>query len=453
MIRRFRVFNMFLILLFAFVSASLFFAQTRNRPATQPAASDFKVTYKVTMGGAGGGQTTESTTMIKGPRERSETHLAAGFDQVNILQCDLKRTIQISDSARKYIITPIESGDTPVTANAVGANTSVARRGGIVTYTTSAVDTVERKEMFGFTARHVKSTTAIESSPDACSQVKQRTELDGWYIDLTVALDCQLGHPPAMPERSPRPGGCQDKMRFRRTGTARTGYPLIETMTMYGEGGQVSFTTTKEVVELSREPLDSALFDIPAGYSQASSMQELYGMPSMAQMMAGGPQGETGNTGSSRSNSAETKKPGTIRIGVVQINNKAGKPIPLDSLRARLLAQIESAGLEAVLLNGLSQMEAEAEAMTKQCDFILLTDLATLKTSKLGGMFGRVTGVEGVAKTESKVEFKLFAVGESSPRLQSSATAKEDGEEASAGTAIDAEARAVSSEARKKGRG
>ena len=64
--------------------------------------------------------------------------------------------------------------------------------------------------------------------------------------------------------------------------------------------------------------------------------------------------------------------------------------------------------------------------------------------------FGRVAGVGGVGKTDSKVEFKLFAVNETSPRLQSAATAKEEGDEASAGTAIDQEARMVSTEVRKK---
>jgi hypothetical protein len=68
-------------------------------------------------------------------------------------------------------------------------------------------------------------------------------------------------------------------------------------------------------------------------------------------------------------------------------------------------------------------------------------------------MFGRVTGMDGIDKTEARVDFRLFAVGESSPRLQSSATAKEEGDEASAGTAIDTEAGKVSTEVRKQGRG
>ena len=94
-------------------------------------------------------------------------------------------------------------------------------------------------------------------------------------------------------------------------------------------------------------------------------------------------------------------------------------------------------------------MEADVEAKAKQCDFILYTDVAALKMNKLGGMFGSIAGVGGGAKTEAKLEFRLFAVGETSPRLKSTASAKEEGEENSAGAAIDTEARMVSAEVKK----
>ena len=146
-----------------------------------------------------------------------------------------------------------------------------------MTYTMSAVDTGERKEMFGFTARHVKSTTVIQSSPDACNPVNQKMEIDGWYIDLNIGLTCQLDRPPmAPPSRETSRPSCKDQTRFRREGSAKTGFPLIETSKMYGPSGQVMFSITKEVIELSREPLDSALFDVPAGYTEAASSQELW---------------------------------------------------------------------------------------------------------------------------------------------------------------------------------
>ena len=50
--------------------------------------------------------------MIKGARQRSEQRLGAwrGW-RISITQCDLRRTIQVSGSARKYLITPMESGE------------------------------------------------------------------------------------------------------------------------------------------------------------------------------------------------------------------------------------------------------------------------------------------------------------------------------------------------------
>ncbi len=437
---------------------STFVAQrTRNRPAAQAAAaSDLKIKYRMTVGG----QAIETLTMIKGPRERSETHTGYGMDIVNLTQCDLKRTVQISDKTRKYIITPMDAADANANpATRVSDTAGPSRRGGVITYVMTSTDTGERKEMFGFQARHVKTSISIESSPDACNPSNQRMETDGWYIDFTFGFNCEVGRPQMM-GAPPARGGCRDRISYKRVGTGRTGYPLMETMTSYGPNGNVVSSITKEVVELSREPLDAALFDVPADYIETKNTQELYGMPSMDSMMSQTSKGrppveeDQGNV----SLGANTKAPGSIRIGVVQISNKTDHPVSTESLRSRLLSEIQSSGVDAISLNASSPAEAEVEAKAKQCDFILFTDIASLKVSaakKLGGMFGRATGVGsgGIDKTEAKVEFKLLAVNESSPRLQSTASAKEEGDEASAGTAIDQEAKMVSAEARKKSRG
>jgi hypothetical protein len=379
-------------------------------------------------------------------------------DLVTLTQCDLKRTIQISDKARKYTITPMETADSSSPSSSGAETSNAARpttRGGVVTYITTANDTGERKEMFGFTARHVKSSMSIQSSPDACTPLNQRTETDGWYIDLSVDFNCELGGSPMTGPR-PAPGGCRDRVSQKRVGAGRTGFPLIETTTMYGPDGNAMYSSTKEVAELSREPLDAALFEIPAGYVETQNSQELYAMPTMGDTIAQASQGRQSSENEQSTgmpSAVETKKPGSLRVGVVQINNKAEREVSAESLRTRLVGQIQSNGIDAVALNAISATEAEAEAKARQCDFILYTDITALKTSaakKLGGMFGRVAGVGGIDKTESKVEFKLFAVSETSPRLQSSASAKEEGDEASAGTAIDQEAKMVSAEVRKK---
>jgi hypothetical protein len=460
--KRFWVISTLIVLVLLCVASSALMAQRRpNRPAAQaappsaPVRNDLKITYRTTTSG----QSMENTTMLKGARERTEMKMGYGRDIINVTQCDLKRTIQISDSAKKYVITPMETSDAPTnTGQGTRPVGEPSRTGGVITYTTNAVDTGERKEMFGFQARHVKTSLIIESSPDACSPIKQRMETDGWYIDFSFGLNCDLGGHAPMGVPSPR-GGCRDAVRFNRQGAARTGYALQETMTSYGPDGRVAFSSTKEVVELSREPLDAALFDIPAGYVEAASAQELYAMPSMAEMMQMSKnQPAAADDRSDTPNMSNAKTSGAMRVGVVQINNRTDKGVSQESLRQRLIGQLQGDGVEAVALNAISPREAEAEAKAKQCDFILYTDLTGLKTSaakKVGGFLGRATGVGsgGVDKTEAKVEFQLFAVGETAARLKSAATAKEEGDEASAGTALDQEAKQVSAEVRKKIRG
>ncbi|HVQ37999.1 MAG TPA: hypothetical protein VMS31_10730 [Pyrinomonadaceae bacterium] len=433
------------------ISSSAFVAQRPgNRPAAPPpAANDLKIKYRVTTSG----QPMETVTMLKGARERSEMKMGYGMDIINITQCDLKRTIQISDQARKYVVTPMETVDAaPNSGTAARVTAEPARRGGTITYNSTAVDTGERKDMFGFKARHVKTSMAVESSPDACSPTKMRMETDGWYIDLAFGLNCETG---SQMMGGPAAGGCRDRIRFNRQGAARTGYALLETTTMYGANGEVTYTSTREVVELSRAPLDAALFDVPAGYVETNNSQELYGMPSMSAMMSEAPGGNqpTERERPSHSSSARQKAPGVIRVGVVQIGNKTDRSVSLEALRQLLISEIQGNGIEAVGLNATTPSDAEAEAKTRQCDFILYSDIAALKTStakKIGGFLSKATGVGSADKTEAKVEYRLFAVGETAARLQSAAAAKEEGDEASAGAAIEQEARIVSAAVRKR---
>ena len=440
--RTFRV-SLLTAIMLLIVGASGLVAQRTTRPAPKPEPVNLKIRYKTTMAG----QSSESTTMLKGARERSEMRLGYGMEIINLTQCDLKRTVQISDKTRKYMITPMDSGDsTPSATASAGTTSTPVSRGGDVTYVISSIDTGERKDMFGFKARHVKTTMSISSSPDACNQVKQRTETDGWYIDLSFGLNCDFGRPP-MTSGRPARGGCQDRVHFRHEGTGRSGYPLSETTTMYNADGSVLFTSTKEVIELSQAPLDAALFDVPAGYTETTNAQELYGMPSMEQLTGQAAAGRESSEDNDSPTAPQVKRPGMLRVGVVSINNQAGGLVSTESLRGQLIGELQGNGIDAVSLNASSASEAEAEAKVKQCDFILYSDLTALKTStakKIGGMFGRAAGVSGGAKTEAKIDFRLVAVGESSPRLQSSSTAKEEGDEASASSAISAEAKGVS---------
>lgn len=448
--------TLFISILFAITSiTAISFAQRTQ--TDKPITGDFRITIKQSMGA---GQEMTSTTMIKGLRERSEMSMPgmpAGMGMTTITECDLKRTIKLNDNSRKYLIEPMDTGEGDAPAAAGGGHVSggPSRRGGVVTMTVNTVDTGERKEMFGFTARHLRQTMSSEASPDACAQNSMKMDRDGWYINLEYGLNCGPDRPPQAPSSMPT-GGCRDAYRFKRTGVANLGYPLIETTRMYGpDGRSVTFTMTKEVIELSRQPLDAALFEVPSGYTQVNSSQEMYSM-SMADAMAMGRQQETNQSGNSMSNNRSNPSSNMSnaaarpKVGIVEFNNKAKASVSTDELRQQLIATLTGNGIDAVALNASSASEAAMEAKAKGCTYILYTDISSLKApstgKKIGGLLGRATGVGGsgdAGKSEAKFDFRLVPAGGGSPKLQSSASGKEDTTDASVNAALQEEARAV----------
>jgi hypothetical protein len=235
------------------------------------ALADVKVTTK----SAAGGQSMTSTTYIKGSRQRTE-----GMGYTSIYQCDLKRVIQINDKTRSYLIMPLEGAGASRGASQQGAGAH-SRRGGVITYTTTHVDTGERKQMLGLTARHLKSKTVIEASQGACNPMNMEMETDGWYVDLPGGLSCATDESGA-PQFPVEQSDCVDEVRFKTVGTAKPGYPVMTTTRMKFNMGADSpaaniptSSSTQEVIDISTTRLDAALFDIPAGYTEVKSMQEL----------------------------------------------------------------------------------------------------------------------------------------------------------------------------------
>src|ERR1041384_2676422 len=243
------------------------------------ASADTKIKSRQTSGG----QTYENTSYIKGKRQRSET---SGGQMIVIQQCDLRRNIQIMPAAKMYMIQPYDEPSTntsPSTAPNTGAATSqpnAVKKGGVVTSTVTTKDTGERKQMFGYTARHIITTMEMKSSPDACSTVDTKMQIDGWYIDAAFALDCDMGR--GYSGYKPKAGGgCQDRYESKQIGLARKGYPVWEKTTMFGPNGAESFSTTNEVVEFSQATLDPSLFDVPEGYRQVEDFSSAFSAAAM----------------------------------------------------------------------------------------------------------------------------------------------------------------------------
>ena len=266
-----------------------------------PAFADLKITRKAGAGGYSG----QSTVYIKGARERTEMPAIT-----SIRQCDLRRTIQINERARKYVIVPDSElgGETPARVQTAPQGPKTTRRGAVVTHTVNITDTGERKQMFGHTARHIKTTTVMDAPAEACSPGHMEMESDGWYIDFAAGgPSCDVERPAPPPTRSERPD-CADQIRYRTTGSGRLGFPVMVTTKFKMGGAQGgddeedaavaaamsnAMTSTIEVTEISTVTLDPALFDVPAGYTQAASVGELYSSQGMggASAMGGMPPG------------------------------------------------------------------------------------------------------------------------------------------------------------------
>lgn len=354
------------------------------------ASADIRVKQKVTTSG----QTVESTRSIKGSRERTEQKVemddpqaAAFMPQIaTITQCDRRRTVRLNDRKQLYLVEPFDDSDTGPVTKTTPAPTRITttRQGGTMTITYLVKDTGERKMMFGLQARHLIVTNEMESSADSCNgPSKSKIEYDGWYVDFSAEFNCPTARPEIPERRDPRRPDCRDRIVMKGS-AARTGFLLQGTMTMFGSDGKPQMTQTTETLELSRAPLDSALFDIPAGYKQTSSQQDLYAisMPSLADL-------------------GRTDRP----TGVAKANTSA-KSVSLNIIYPNVQPDVRSE-VEAYVRSKISQQGLRT--VSGSGDYGLNIEFRQIKEStagKIGGIFGKVTGVDTKA---GKVDIDMTA--------------------------------------------
>ena len=388
--------TLFLLLLIALPAIAQRTTTTTRKPATPaPAAvvepetiNDLKLKTRMEMQGLN----IDSTVYIKGERERTEQALPGmNLQMVTIKECDLRRDIQINDNAKVYKINPYSDRQaamvapkTTTTAPPPPVANKPTRKGGVVTISVTMTDTGERKEMFGYQARHLKMAMSFESSPDACSKAKMRMETDGWYINFRSNFSCEEDFVPRQAlERGQRSKpDCVDEWHYNVKGSAKVGYPADVTTTMFGEDGK-NFTMRQQIVELSRAKLDQALFEIPAGYQEGDP----YSMKAMMGGLNIGSLGKMAEDASRRENSRTTsvasKKAGTVRLGIVQPSAKIGQNDVSEGIRSTLMRYINGgASLEVVPLS------SAGEASSKQCDFVMTSSLQHTPGKSGGGLGG-----------------------------------------------------------------
>lgn len=386
----------------------------------------------------GGNTVSTSETWVKGARQRTVTASPAG-NLVTLRQCDLKRTVTLSEQNQSYLVTKDSEDESVSQAAALMGGGPSATSGGSITQTVTVTDTGERKQMSGYAARHLRTKVVVESSADACSKTNQSYEIDGWYADISKEpLSCSQSLPPIKQGAS-----CSDRIIVRRKGSGKPGYPLHETISLQNDGG----TPTKIEVatsEISKDSAQAELFDVPAAYHEVHSESELYvaalppgaspnapqspaaygsGVPNSQQMMAQAlPAGMNGRAGmqsqlammqamSGKAGGASMmqgapsgaavpppqalgpKAPGRIRIGIAPAQAQMGQGSTSQEdygapVRNAIVLMMSGPAIEIAALESRIPIQIQAEAQQKECDYVLLSNVTVKRNASTG--FGKL---------------------------------------------------------------
>lgn len=211
------------------------------------------------------GRNRDSTVYFQGARIRTEL---PNTGRVNIRQCDLNRVIRLDPSSKTYAIVPIRSKPEvppPQSVSTSGPQTCRVKMRREV----EEVSSVE--QLFGMPAQHLRIWIYMDPVPESCPNGPRMishltAQRDGWYLEVPI---------PECPARSE-----EDRLgmmsfdgpdRYVRSDGSITPELLpanVEVNVPKGQGLQTEFTAA--ISEVSTEPLDAALFDVPPDYRPAA---------------------------------------------------------------------------------------------------------------------------------------------------------------------------------------
>lgn len=239
-----------------------------------------KLVWHYTSGTFAGGEVTTYTMVDRRRTEYRNTSnnrqpdgsfaLGDPLGNVVIQRCDLGRSFGLNTKAQQY--SQKDFPPKPMTYFYSDRDTSNLPAYRVETTT---VDTGERKEIFGQTARHVITTTKTTPLADTTREQSVRLK-DGWYIDYEPRISCE---PVAETKLHTfgwlTIGGAL--IKTSREENVFVGEPekglLVEgnqdsgTTTINGSNGvNLSLSNDVQVTQFYRGPLDPSLFDVPTGF-------------------------------------------------------------------------------------------------------------------------------------------------------------------------------------------
>jgi hypothetical protein len=206
--------------------------------------ADTRTVTKMTFGG----HVTVTTEYVQGDKRRMEF---SGVGRPGISIGGEKRArYQLDVLTHTYVEYPYA----PPGARIVSTHES----GKTIDVYFETVDTGERREFFGKTARHLILRQRTVAEPGACGQ-SQVFEKDGWYLPQDDP-NSRRGYFAFLSGGIVGSPICRDK--YVSHGSLPAGLAVLET----------SRGMTREVLEFSEAPLDPGLFDVPSGYRKVQSL-------------------------------------------------------------------------------------------------------------------------------------------------------------------------------------
>jgi hypothetical protein len=212
---------------------------------------------------------------------------------------DLAKMFELNMDASEYVVTPYPpKKPQPLTKKQMetrGIRIPSPAESAKSTFQieTTTKDTGERKELFGYLARHVitiRKEIPLESSHHSA----QETVTDGWYIDLETRLyptiypqDLADGKTPQQRGRvhsyvfagSPATGDSPEMPEFIDIGEPEIGFAVQEIRTSLSSytlpDGNTRQTGEKfeTLVRLERGIYDTALFEVPSNFRRVAEIE------------------------------------------------------------------------------------------------------------------------------------------------------------------------------------
>lgn len=251
------------------------------------------------------GNPTEHTIYVQRDRKRMEFRNYAGPSTANgsqqrlagprlasITRCDLGSIFELNLDAGEYVSAPYPPKPKPLTQREIETHLKIRQSDKpTLRIEMTTVDTGERKEAFGFTARHV-IITRKEIPLENSRRRPQETVTDGWYIDLDLHVSCEPWLRKGRPAHAYMATSVYsskgsvtweqppERSEFVDIGEPETGFPvqsmIVSKVAYTLPDGTSKETTSRDetlVTELELGPLDPALFEIPPRFKHVDHIE------------------------------------------------------------------------------------------------------------------------------------------------------------------------------------